>query len=207
MLEAKHVSPEEVTWAMRGAQIQAAETARRLKQSGADREDLECAARLGVLLALRRFDPGRGVRFTTYAWWCVRGSLTQAVRQGRQVPDRYGEALGREGGPEPWEEPPLSLDGWPAEWWEEKSLEGLWNGWAPEPEEIAVRNDFCGRVQAAVERLPEPLLLVVRLKHLEGLGLTETARRLGITWQAVSLREKRAFLALRQMLAESGDEG
>lgn len=37
--------------------------------------DLESAGRLAVLEALQRFDPARGVKFTTYAYYFIRGAM------------------------------------------------------------------------------------------------------------------------------------
>jgi RNA polymerase sigma factor (sigma-70 family) len=50
-------------------------------QTEAPKEDLEQEAALALVLAARKFDPGRGVRFVTYAMWWVRARVQQASRR------------------------------------------------------------------------------------------------------------------------------
>ncbi len=86
--------------------------ARRFVDRGEAREDLEQVARIGLLNSMRRFDPDRGVRFTTYATQTVLGELKKHFRDrgwGLRVPrslqemnltarraaDRLSQELGR----------------------------------------------------------------------------------------------------------------
>lgn len=49
-------------------------------------EDLEQEGHIGLLSAARRFDPDRGLRFSTYARWWVRAAMTRAIETtGRMV--------------------------------------------------------------------------------------------------------------------------
>src|SRR5947209_1240949 len=56
--------------------------------------ELEAAARLAVIEALRGFDPRRGVRFTTYAYYYIRGEMLNAlyphVERRRDAEDQPG---------------------------------------------------------------------------------------------------------------------
>ena len=57
-------------------------------------DDLNQAALLGLLHAIDRFDPERGVRFTTFAWATVLGELKRHFRDrtwGVRVPRRLQE--------------------------------------------------------------------------------------------------------------------
>lgn len=45
-----------------------------------DREDLQSAGILGLIKAVDRFDPGRGVKFETYATTVVRGEVMESLR-------------------------------------------------------------------------------------------------------------------------------
>jgi RNA polymerase sigma factor (sigma-70 family) len=61
--------------------------ARSIDPLGVAREELGGAATLGILEALRGFDPERGVRFTTYAFHFIRGEMIKAA---------YSQSLRRE---------------------------------------------------------------------------------------------------------------
>jgi len=51
-----------------------------------DEEDLAQEGYIGLLRAAKRFEPGRGIRFSTYARWWVRAQMTRAIdHTGRPV--------------------------------------------------------------------------------------------------------------------------
>jgi RNA polymerase sigma-B factor len=57
-------------------------------------DDLHQAARLGLLHAIDRFDPTRGIQFTTFAWATISGELKRHFRDrtwGVRVPRRVQE--------------------------------------------------------------------------------------------------------------------
>ncbi len=53
---------------------------RRFSRSGPLRDDLEQVAQIGLVNALTRFDPGRGVKFTTFAARTIDGELKRYLR-------------------------------------------------------------------------------------------------------------------------------
>ncbi len=60
--------------------------ARKLACSLMAEEDLVQEGYIGLLRAARRYDPDRGIRFTTYARWWVRAQMTRALETaGRMV--------------------------------------------------------------------------------------------------------------------------
>ncbi len=60
--------------------------ARKLVSSLMGEEDLVQEGHIGLLRAARRFDPERGIRFSTYARWWVRAQMTRAIETtGRTV--------------------------------------------------------------------------------------------------------------------------
>jgi RNA polymerase primary sigma factor len=66
--------------------------ARRYSRYGVPLEDLISVGNLGLILAARRYNPGAGVRFVTYAMWWVRKGILETLRlQSRliAVPPRY----------------------------------------------------------------------------------------------------------------------
>jgi RNA polymerase sigma factor (sigma-70 family) len=50
-----------------------------------DREDLEGVAALGVLRALRRYEPAQGNLFTTYVWYYMTGDMKRYADENGQV--------------------------------------------------------------------------------------------------------------------------
>ncbi len=52
---------------------------RRIDPAGRASDDLEGAARLSILEALRGFKPARGARFSTYAYYYIRGAMLKTL--------------------------------------------------------------------------------------------------------------------------------
>jgi len=78
---------ETLRWrlAMSGRHIALAE-ARKLSGALMDEEDLFQEGLIGLVKAARRFEPQRGLRFSTYAHWWVRAQITRTIdRRGRLV--------------------------------------------------------------------------------------------------------------------------
>ena len=81
------VEAENLRWrlAMSGRRIAHGE-ARKLAGPFMDEEDLVQEGYIGLLRAAKRFDPDRGIRFSTYARWWVRAQMTRAIdHTGRPV--------------------------------------------------------------------------------------------------------------------------
>lgn len=51
-----------------------------LRSRPEEREDLLQVGYLGLLAAIERFDPGRGIRFSTYAGHCISGEIRHFIR-------------------------------------------------------------------------------------------------------------------------------
>ena len=67
--------------------------ARKLGGRMMDRSDLAQEGYLGLLRAAKRFDPERGLRFSTYARWWVRAQITRAIDQNGRVVRLPGAAV------------------------------------------------------------------------------------------------------------------
>jgi RNA polymerase primary sigma factor len=65
--------------------------------SGNNVEDLVSAGMSGLTLAVDKFDPSKGHKFSTYAYWWIRVSVDRFLREHRpvQVPTHYWEALSK----------------------------------------------------------------------------------------------------------------
>ncbi|WPE19933.1 sigma-70 family RNA polymerase sigma factor [Shinella zoogloeoides] len=59
--------------------------ARNFSRYGADIEDLRQEGNIGLMIAASRFDPSKGYRFSTYAFWWVRTFMRDAVIQSHSV--------------------------------------------------------------------------------------------------------------------------
>src|SRR3954447_11863479 len=62
--------------------------ARRLYLPGGDPDDLAQEARLGLLDAIRTWDPARGVPFSNFAWLCATREARSAVKSARATKHR-----------------------------------------------------------------------------------------------------------------------
>ncbi len=58
-----------------------ARIARRYSGCGVETNELQAAGNLGVVEAALRFDPGRGVKFITYADWWIRKAILEALEE------------------------------------------------------------------------------------------------------------------------------
>lgn len=162
-----------------------------------DRRQCGC---LGLMDAARAWDPGRGVKFATYAAARVVGAILDAEREGAgtiiRVPrhmwakmtpeERAGSQpsvrLRRERNPhrrERFSRPDVVLD------------------LAVKPEEPAVPFD-AEAVGLAVDRLGERSAAIIRLYYWEGLPMREVGRRLGISEGRVSQKHAEILEWLRE---------
>ncbi|MEL6341488.1 MAG: sigma-70 family RNA polymerase sigma factor [Myxococcota bacterium] len=78
---------DQLRWSLAmSAQHVSRSEARKLACALMDVEDLRQHGYIGLLSAARRFDPERGIRFSTYARWWVRAHMTRALENtGRTV--------------------------------------------------------------------------------------------------------------------------
>jgi RNA polymerase sigma factor (sigma-70 family) len=85
---------ESLRWqlALSGLRIARGE-ARKLSTSMMDEEDLVQEGHIGLRRAAKRFDPDRGIRFSTYARWWVRAQMTRALETGGRMVRLPGGAV------------------------------------------------------------------------------------------------------------------
>jgi RNA polymerase primary sigma factor len=162
-------------------------------------------ARIGLMIAARKFDPARGVRFGTYAtWWCrqrIRRAADNWSLGVARVPvhvrgeDRLellrklrGRSLH---GPVPHGKRP---DHWhPA-------------ANSPGPAELAAEADDRAYIHRCLRYLPRRQRRVIEMRCLEGATLDQVGRELGITRERVRQLEERALARLRKFRLDQREE-
>jgi RNA polymerase sigma-32 factor len=168
------------------------------RRSSMSLEDLIQEGTIGLMEALERYDPARGVRFATYATWWIRAFLlkhlvdgARLVRAGRTRADR--QAFFRGGAP-PVE---LSLDA-PADATGEgpSLLEAMAGSAQSRPDQLFEEAEALAVVQARAERFERglsPRQAVVfreRVLHPDTVHLRELASRFGVSRERIRQIEK-----------------
>jgi len=159
--------------------------ARPLFLAGGDSEDLIQEGMLGLLTAIRGFDPNRDAAFRTYAEICVRSRLLTAVRAaqgGKHAPLNHSVSF----------EPPL-FDGPNAH---------LFHS-AESPEDVIIgREELKERLDALKGQLSE-LEAAILPPYLNGLSCGEIAQRVGRSQKSVD----NAIQRIRRKMARQFSSG
>ena len=159
--------------------------ARPLFLAGGDSEDLIQEGMLGLLTAIRGFDPGRDAAFRTYAEICIRSRLLSAVRAaqgGKHAPLNHSVSF----------EPPL-FDGTNAHLF--SSVES--------PEDVIIgREELRERLDALKGQLSE-LEANILPPYLSGLSCGEIAQLVGRSQKSVD----NAIQRIRRKMARQFSSG
>ena len=199
-----------------------------------DSGDLVSAGVFGLIDAVEKFDPARGVKFETYAVPRIRGAIIDGLRQldwvprsvrsrAREVETAYTELEARHGRAPTDDElaAHLHLDHAELEKWLasiasttvgplDRALAAGADprpitGDMPDSPAAQVEEDEVRRlVRAEVRRLPERERMVMSLYYDEGLTLAEIGSVLGVTESRVSQIHTKAVLQLRSRMAATG---
>lgn len=210
--------------------------ARRFDSRGEPLDDLVQVASLALLKAIDRFDPTRGVEFSTFATHTIVGELKRhfrdrgwSVRAPRRLQELYlrlgglvgdlSQSLGRS--------PTIAELAREAGVSEEEVLEALEAGQAyrtgslesgPDEEGDGVA-DRLGETDSGYEQAEDRALLaplvshlprreqeIIRLRFEEGLTQSEIARRLGLSQMHVSRLLARSLATLRRLALDGSSE-
>ncbi|NLN06514.1 MAG: FliA/WhiG family RNA polymerase sigma factor [Firmicutes bacterium] len=194
-----------------------------------NKEDLVQAGVLGLLEALKRFDPARGVKFETYASLRIRGAMLDELRSLSWLPrslfrqmralntaeQKLAASLGRE----PTDEELAAELNMPQEKYRKLtaaintaatvSLEEVLFAAPPTnaTEEFVldriIAEEEKERLAAAIAALPERYRQLLALYYQEGLTLKEVGLVLGISESRVCQLHSRIISRLRAVLADS----
>lgn len=186
-----------------------------------DIEDLVAYGFSGLVEARDRFDPARGVKFTTFAYYRIRGAILDGVRQMAYLPRRAhvarkaAEALDRAA-----EEVAVQRATTPDA--RDKAAETLRamdqiigrtcaafviSAIAPNdaksPEDDLIGAEERGRLRAAVDALPERPRTLIRGYYFEGRKLDELGKEMGISKSWASRICTKALGTIRRSLEDT----
>ena len=205
--------------------------AHKLKGRGVEYDDLFQAGCVGIVKAADAFDPGRGVRFSTYAVPVILGEIKRLFRDGGSVKVSRGlkelaqkltrerERFAVQNGREPTVSELAQCLGLAEEDVVEASCasapvlslsaddDGEYGGQIDLPvESPEERLSESISLSQAMLRLPPDDRMLIRLRYYRAMTQTQTAELLGMTQVQVSRREKKIIAALRAELAEETTE-
>ncbi|MCA9050525.1 MAG: sigma-70 family RNA polymerase sigma factor [Planctomycetaceae bacterium] len=188
--------------------------------STVDLDDLIGFGQIGLAEAARDFDQQRGVQFTTYAYYRVRGSILDGLSKMSWF-SKIDYARGRyeRTSNELLESSASSGTGDDAEWFAETtrtvSMSYVMTHWSGEsgfepadngtPGDAAESNDLQGWVREAVDSLPEPEQTLLRAIYYDGLTIKEAGERVGISKAWASRLHARTLDSLALRLADCHD--
>lgn len=145
------------------------------------REDAHSAARRGLWRACQRFDPGRGVTFSTYASDCIRNAvlshLTHRQRQERLAAVSLETPLGDDGG---------------------ELADLVEDAGAEKPGQVLLNR---AGFDALLAGLPRRQQEVLRAVYEEERPLSEIAEGMGVTKQRAGQIHLQALAALRKAVS------
>lgn len=206
----------------------AASVAMRFRGRGADQEDLVQIGSIGLLKAVRSFDPTRGFAFSTYAVPLIIGEIRRFLRDDGAL--KVGRGMKRTGALLMKER-----EAYMAEHGEEPRMDELARRLGISPQEAAAaleaaspvrslteaigeddfsledvipdREDGIGRMleklalSETIGRLPPLWRQIISLRYFREWSQQQTADALGLTQVKISREEKKIFAELRKMLA------
>jgi RNA polymerase sporulation-specific sigma factor len=120
--------------------------------TGGDRDDLYQEGMIGLLTAIRRYDPGRSDNFEAYAALCIRSRLYDALRLDITARRRAQQ----------------TLDG----------LSAALRPPAADPEALTIASESAREIEAHLHGLLSAFEACVLDPYLEGFTVSEIARRL-----------------------------
>jgi RNA polymerase sigma factor FliA len=195
-----------------------------------DRDDLASEARIGLIDAINRFDPGKNVKFETYASIRIHGAIVDYLRKLDWAPRslrakareiaQAGMALEQELGSAPTEEQLAVKLGMTLNDYqrtlsdlsaltvlsfrdlEEGESEFQFTATGGEPQDDAARTDFTRCLAQAIDMLPERERVVLDLYYHRQLSLKEIGQVLELSESRICQIHSSAVIRLRSTLAD-----
>ena len=155
--------------------------AKKFLNSGEDIEDLASISRIGMINAIKSFDPNKEIKFATYATRCMTNEILMSFR--REKKHKNNVSL----------EQPLFYDGEG----NELKLEDLVESGAPDAIDLYIEREEISRVRQSVEQLEGRDKVIIEEMYFKGKTQKEVAQLLGISQSYVSRVEKRLLKKLK----------
>lgn len=156
--------------------------ARKYLNSGEDVEDLAGIARIGMIKAIKSFDPSKGVKFSTYATRCMTNEILMYFRKEKKHKSNISI------------EQPLYYDGEG----NEMKLEVLVDSGDDILGEIVEREEII-RLRQAVEQLSGRDRVIIEEKYFKGKTQKQVSELLGLSQSYISRIEKKLLKKLRDI--------
>ncbi|MBZ5740016.1 FliA/WhiG family RNA polymerase sigma factor [Nocardioides mangrovi] len=192
--------------------------------SSIETADLVSEGILGLMNAVDRFDPGRGLQFPTYAVPRIRGAIMDSLRAADWVPrsvrgrvrtvERATERLHEDLGRAPTEQEISAETGIPVADLRssltrpmtvsvaaDDDLAGVSEG-VSQLDDLFESEENRDLVRSALTQLPERDRIVMALYFFEGFTLSEIGTILGVTESRASQLRSRAIATMRSTLAQ-----
>lgn len=163
-----------------------------------DYDDLVSLGMYGLLQALERFDPAKGVKFETFAFYRIKGAITDGLRKMNPIKNKNTALFSN------FEE--ISSDEYISEGEEHYGVM-LWDlininkDLINDPQYELELSETKKVLAEAIGRLPEKEKIVVSLYYYEGLTLKEISRVLDLTPARISQLHSKAIRRLRGYLS------
>lgn len=154
--------------------------ARKYLNSGEDVEDLAGIARIGMIKAIKSFDPSNGVKFSTYATRCMTNEILMYFRKEKKHKSNISI------------EQPLSYDGEG----NEMKLEDLLDSGDDILGEIVEREEII-RLRQAIEQLGGRDRVIIEEMYFKGKTQKQVSELLGLSQPHISRIEKKLLKKLR----------
>jgi len=152
--------------------------------AGGDSEDLTQEGMLGLLSAIRTFDPAKGVKFSTYAEFCVRRRIYSAIRSASGYKHTPLNSY-------------ISLE---SQQLDESNTQSAY--FLRDPEDLVIARESAGEVERLLYGALSRFESCVLELYLEGMSYKDMAVRLGKSSKSVDNAVQRIRRKLAQILGQ-----
>lgn len=189
-------------------------------------EDIAAAAQEGLVRAAERYDPARGTKFRTYAYYRVRGAVFDHIREAMAESPHHRARVAAQAAVDDLVEstlgarPPAASEGAAARDEAAQALAGLLEEAAtalslaeiaaattpapvaPEADAAAERAETHGQLRGALARLPASERRLLEGVYFRGLTIEQAGKGIGVTKGWASRLHARGIALLRDMLGD-----